>query len=92
MQAGRSGGPKSWTRGGKNELKQLRFIAGLRTTKLPLLQPVMNAQIADYFQRGFTNDEILVLLAESHGVTISKRTFESANLLLCIVSSRSGFE
>lgn len=36
----------------------------------------MNAHIAQYFQRGFTNDEILALLAESHGVTISIRTLE----------------
>ncbi|XP_030585163.1 uncharacterized protein LOC115780219 [Archocentrus centrarchus] len=36
----------------------------------------MNEQIAKYFQRGFTNDEILALLAESHGIIISKRTLE----------------
>lgn len=54
--------------------------------KLPVLQPVMNAQTADYFQPGFTHDESLVLLAESRGVTISERTLAGANLL------RSGFE
>lgn len=32
--------------------------------------------IKEYFQRGFTNDEILALLAESHGIFLSKRTLE----------------
>lgn len=35
--------------------------------------PVMNKQTAEYFQCDFTNDEILVLLAELHGVIISRR-------------------
>ncbi|XP_039858032.1 uncharacterized protein LOC120715240 isoform X2 [Simochromis diagramma] len=37
---------------------------------------IMNSQIAEYFKRGFTNEEILALLAESHGITISLRTLE----------------
>lgn len=32
--------------------------------------------IEDYFKRGFTIDEILHLLAYSHGILLSKRTLE----------------
>ena len=32
--------------------------------------------IEDFFKRGFTTDEILTLLAESHGIVLSKRTLE----------------
>lgn len=52
----------------------------------------MNAQITKYFQRGFTNDKIFVLLDESRGITISKGTLGSASLLPYIGSSRSGFD
>lgn len=47
----------------------LHFCTMNATAKLAVLQLLfMNNQTAKSFQSGFTDDEILVLLAESHGV------------------------